>query len=48
VAQGVEWGALPNEVTAVLKVAHPLVELPALQTVIDASELFVLSFQFPR
>jgi len=29
-----------------LEVAHPLVESPALQTVVDAGELFVLSFDF--
>ena len=45
-AWGVEWGALPDEVTAVLAVAHPLVESPALQMVMDAGELFVLSFNF--
>ena len=45
-AWGVEWGALPDEVTAVLKVPHLLVELPALQAVTDAGELFVLSFDF--
>ena len=46
VAQGVEWGALSDEITAVLEVAHPLVESPALQTVVDAGELFVFSFDF--
>jgi hypothetical protein len=46
VAQGVEWGVLSDEITAVLEVAHPLVESPALQTVADAGELFILSFDF--
>ena len=43
---GVERGALSGEVAAVLEVAHPLVELPAFQTVADAGELFVLSLDF--
>jgi hypothetical protein len=41
-----ERGALSDEVAAVLEVAHPLVESPALQTVADAGELFVLSLDF--
>jgi hypothetical protein len=43
-ARGVEWGVLPDEVAAVLEVAHPLVELPAFQMVADAGELLVLPF----
>ena len=37
---------LPDEVMAVLKVAHPLMESPAFQMVADAGELFVLPFDF--
>jgi len=44
--QGVERGALPDEIMAVLEVAHLLVESPALQMVADAGELFILSFDF--
>ena len=43
-AWGMEWGALSDEVSAVLEVAHPLVEPPSFQTVADAGELFVFSF----
>ena len=39
-----EWGALSDEVTVVLEVAHPLVESPPFQVVADAGELFVLPF----
>jgi hypothetical protein len=45
-AQGVEWGVLSDEIAAVLEVAHPLVESPALQIVADAGEFFVFSFNF--
>jgi hypothetical protein len=45
-ARGVEQGALSVEVTVVLEVAHPLMEPPALQAVMDAGELFILSFDF--
>jgi hypothetical protein len=45
-ARGVEWGVLPDEIAAVLKVAHPLVESPPFQAVADAGELFVFSFNF--
>jgi hypothetical protein len=41
-----ERGVLSDEVVAVLEVAHPLVEPPAFQVVMDAGELFVLSFDF--
>jgi len=44
VAWGVEWGVLSDEVPAVLEVAHLLVEPPSFQAVVDAGELFVLSF----
>jgi len=40
----VERGALPDEILAVLEVAHSLMELPSFQAVVDAGELFVLSF----
>jgi hypothetical protein len=43
-AWGMEWGALSNEVSTILEVAHSLVELPSFQVVVDAGELFVLSF----
>jgi hypothetical protein len=43
-AQGMEWGALSDEILAVLEVAHLLVELPPFQAVADAGELFILSF----
>jgi hypothetical protein len=45
-ARGVEWGVLPDEVAAVLEVAHPLVESPSFQAVADAGELFIFSFDF--
>jgi hypothetical protein len=41
---GMEWGALSDEIPAVLEVAHLLMELPSLQVVADAGELFILSF----
>jgi len=44
VARGVERGTLPNEVSAILEVAHPLVEPPSLQAVADAGEFFIFSF----
>ena len=37
---------LPDEVVAVLEVAHPLIESPAFQTVADAGELFIFPFDF--
>ena len=43
-AWGVERGTLPDEVLMVLEVAHLLVEPPSFQAVVDAGELFVLSF----
>ena len=43
---GMEWGAFPDEITAVLEVAHPLMELPSFQAVANAGELFVFSFDF--
>ena len=46
VARGVERGTLPNEVSAILEVAHPLVEPPSLQAVADAGEFFIFSFDF--
>jgi hypothetical protein len=42
----VEWGALPDEIAAVLEVAHPLVELPPFQAVANAGELFVFPLNF--
>jgi hypothetical protein len=42
----VEWGALPDEVSTILEVAHPLVEPPSFQVVVDAGEFFVFSFDF--
>jgi len=46
VAQGVEWGALLDEVPPVLEMAHLLMEVPSFQAVADASELLVLSLDF--
>jgi hypothetical protein len=43
-AQGVEGGVLPDEISAVLEVADPLVEPPSFQVVVDAGELLILSF----
>ena len=43
-ARSVERGTLPDEVSTVLEVAHPLVEPPSLQAVADAGEFFVFSF----
>jgi hypothetical protein len=43
-ARGVEWGTLSDEVLMILEVTHLLMELPSLQAVADASELFILSF----
>jgi hypothetical protein len=43
-AQSVERGTLPDEVSTVLEVAHPLVEPPSLQAVVDAGEFFIFSF----
>jgi hypothetical protein len=45
-AWGVEWGALSDEISAVLEVAHLLMEPPALQMVADAGEFFIFSFDF--
>jgi hypothetical protein len=44
VVWGMEWGTLPDKVLAVLKVAHPLMELPSFQAVANAGELFILPF----
>jgi hypothetical protein len=41
---GMEWGALSDEVSVILEVAHSLMELPSLQVVADARKFFVLSF----
>jgi len=46
VAGAIEWGALSDEVSPVLEVAHPFVEVPPFQVVVDASELLVFSFNF--
>jgi len=45
-AQGMEWGVLPDEIVAVLEVAHPLVESPPFQAVANAGELFVFPLDF--
>ena len=39
-----EWGALSDEVSTILEVAHSLVEPPSFQAVADAGELFVFPF----
>jgi hypothetical protein len=41
-AGGVERSALSDEVLLILEVAHPLMEVPTFQVVVDAGELFVL------
>jgi len=45
-AWGMEQSVLSDEVLLILEVAHSLVELPSLQAVADAGELFVLPLDF--